>query len=165
VSGWCRRGSVVLLVALGVLSLWGGSLAGASTRAHQPGPLRAPKTTTAQDAQYLTDVAQADSDLYRYVQTYGNTALRGMVTDGLAFCAFLRRDGSIDGALVDVATGARNDEHTTHLPLSVHTFNTLESLALIDLCPGEQSLVPSSVRSELRQLRSSLRASSRSVTP
>ena len=124
-----------------------------------PGQLHAPKTSTAQDARYLTDVAEADSDLVSYVNRYGNSALRGLLTDGLAFCAILRRGGGIDNALVNEAVGARDDEKSTHLPLSVHTFNTLESVALVDLCPGETRLVPASVRAELRQLGGELRSS------
>ena len=65
-----------------------------------------------------------------------------------------------DNALVEEAVGARADEKTTHLPLSVHTFNTLESFALIDLCPTEQRLVPTSVRAKLRQLTGALKSPS-----
>jgi hypothetical protein len=122
------------------------------------GKLHAPKTSTSQDARYLTDVADADSDLVSYVNQYGNPALRGMLDDGLAFCALLRRGGGLDNALVNEAEGARADEKSTHLPLSVHTFNTLESVALVDLCPAEQSLVPASVRTKLRQLTGDLRS-------
>ena len=161
-----QRAAIVLLVTLVVGSTgWGGIAGSAAGAAARPaGSLRAPKTSTAQDARYLTDVAQADSDLVTYVQRYGSVALRGMVTDGLAFCAFLRRGGGIDNALVDVATGARADERTTHLPLSVHTFNTLEALALVDLCPSEERLVPASVRGELRQLAAALGSSSSTLT-
>jgi hypothetical protein len=123
-----------------------------------PGKLRAPKTSTSQDAHYLTDVADADSDLVSYVNQYGNPALQGMLDDGLAFCALLRKGEGIDTALVNEAVGARADEKTTHLPLSVHTFNTLESMALVDLCPTEQGLVPASVRAKLRQLTAALRS-------
>jgi len=158
--------ALVLLVGLvTVIAVCGGIVGrGASAAVRPVATLRAPKTTTAQDARYLTDVAQADSDLVTYVNKYGNVALRGMVTDGLAFCAFLHRGGGIDNALVDVAAGARADESTTHLPLSVHTFNTLEALALIDLCPSEERLVPASVRGELRQLAAALGSSSSTVT-
>ena len=87
-------------------------------------------------------MAEADADLATYMQQDGNVALRAMLTDGAAFCAFLRRGGGIDNALVEVAAGAHSVESQTHLPANVHTFNTLESVALIDLCPGEQRLVP-----------------------
>ncbi len=119
-------------------------------------PLRAPRTTPVQDAGYLTDVAKADPDLATYVQQQGNVALRAMLTDGTAFCAFLQRDGQLDNALLDVATGANSVESQTHLPSGVTTFNTIESVALIELCPSEQSLVPASVRTKLSQLGSAL---------
>ena len=160
---WAAGFSVLVMLVVGCVA--GGATAGASARAttNTAGPLGAPKTSTAQDARYLTDVAEADSDLVTYVNRNGNVALRAMLADGLAFCGFLRRGGGIDNALVDVVVGARTDEKTTHLPLTVHTFNTLEALALIDLCPREQRLVPASVRTELRQLQSGLRASSPST--
>jgi hypothetical protein len=122
-------------------------------------PLRAPRTTSVQDATYLTNVAQADSDLATYTQQDGNVALRAMLTDGSAFCAFLLRDQGLDAALVDLADGARNVESQTHLPTSVRTFNTLESVAMIDLCPSEQRMVPAAVRSKLHQLAKSLKNS------
>ena len=110
-------------------------------------------------------MAKADPDLATYVQQDGNVALRAMLTDGTAFCAFLRRGGGIDTALVDVALGAHSVESQTHLPANVHTFNTLESVALIDLCPGEQRLVPASVRAKLHRLTATLKSSSGSPTP
>ena len=142
--GWA---AVVLLVSLVVGSAACGGTAQAAPVATAPHstPLRAPKTTPAEDAGYLTDVAKADTDLATYMQQDGDVALRAMLTDGAAFCAFLRRGGGIDNALVGVAAGAHSVESQTHLPANVHTFNTLESVALIDLCPGEQRLVPASV--------------------
>jgi hypothetical protein len=119
-------------------------------------PLVPPKTSPVQDARYLTDVAKADSDLATYVGQQGNVALRAMLTDGTAFCAFLRRGGGIDVALLNVAAGARSVESQTHLPSGVATFNAIEAVALIDLCPSEQRLVPASVRTKLRQLHSAL---------
>jgi hypothetical protein len=83
-----------------------------------------------------------------------------MLTDGSAFCAFLLRDQGIDAALVDLADGARSVESQTHLPASVRTFNTLESVAMIDLCPNEQGLIPAALRSKLHQLAKSLKNSS-----
>jgi hypothetical protein len=154
--------SSVLLFAATVLvsSLsCGTGVAWAGSGVRADGPLRAPKTTPVQDAAYLTNVTQADSDLATYTQQDGNVALRAMLTDGSAFCAFLLRDRGIDAALVDVADGARSVENQTHLPTSVRTFNTLESVALIDLCPREQGLVPVTVRSKLHQLTESLRGS------
>ncbi len=162
--GWV---SVVVLVTLIVGSAaWGGTAQASSTATvHPTSPLRAPKTTAVEDAGYLTDVAKADPDLASYVQQDGNVALRAMLTDGAAFCAFLRRGGGIDTALVDVALGAHSVESQTHLPANVHTFNTLESVALIDLCPGEQRLVPASVRAKLHRLTATLKSSSGSPTP
>jgi hypothetical protein len=145
----------VLVAGLGLGAI------GPSASAATPGrfgKLHPPKTSTGQDAHYLTDVAEADSDLVSYVNHYGNSALTGMLDDGLAFCALLHRGGGIDNALVNEAVGARADEKSTHLPLNVHTFNTIESVALLDLCPAEQSLVPASVRSELRQLSGALKS-------
>ena len=139
--GWACVATFVTLVGAG------GPGAG-RPRPHRPRPLMPRARCTprrrprVQDAGYLTDVAKADSDLATYVQQDGNVALRAMLTDGAAFCAFLRRGGGIDNALVDVAVGAQSVESQTHLPANVHTFNTLESVALIDLCPGEQRLVP-----------------------
>jgi hypothetical protein len=118
--------------------------------------LIAPKTSAAQDARYLSDVAKSDPDLSTYVQQQGSVALNAMLTDGGAFCAFLRRGGGIDNALLDVAAGAKSVESETHLPSGVTTFNAIEAVALIDLCPREQRLVPASVRTKLHRLRSAL---------
>ena len=52
-------------------------------------PLRAPKTTNAQDTRFFTDVAEADPTLASYEQKQGNVALRALLTDGAAFCALL----------------------------------------------------------------------------
>ena len=105
-------------------------------------------------------MAKADPDLAAYVQQQGNLALRAMLTDGTAFCAFLRRGGGIDNALVAVAIGAKGVESETHLPATVTTFNTLEAVALVDLCPNEQKLVPASVRTKIRRLNNDLGPSS-----
>jgi hypothetical protein len=120
-------------------------------------PLVAPKTSPAEDARYLTDVAKVDATLATYVQRRGNVALKAMLTDGSAFCAFLRRGGGIDDALLNVAAGAKSVESETHLPSGVVTFNAIEAVALVDLCPAEQKLVPGSVRTRLRRLQSALR--------
>ena len=115
-------------------------------------PLRAPKTTDAQDTKFLTDVAEADPSLASYEQKQQNVALRALLTDGSAFCALLRHDANLDAALVDEASGARDTESQTHLPLSVTTFNTIESMALLTLCPSEQHLLPVAVRTKIRNL-------------
>jgi hypothetical protein len=119
-------------------------------------PLSAPKTSFAQDTKYLTDVTVADPGLASYEQKQGNVALRALLTDGSAFCALLARGGGIDQSLIAEATGARNTESKTHLPLSVATFNTVESVALLALCPSEQKWVPTSVRSKIRALGKAL---------
>ena len=115
-------------------------------------PLRAPKTSNAQDSKYFTDVAEADPALVSYEQKQGNVALRALLTDGSAFCALLGRERNLDTALVEEATGVRGTEAQTHLPLSVTTFNTVESVSLLTLCPSEQRLLPSSVRTKIRNL-------------
>ena len=142
---------LVSSLSLGTGAVW------AAPGGHTGVPLRAPRTTPVQDAAYLTNVAQADSDLATYTQQEGNVALRAMLTDGSAFCAFLLRDQGLDAALVDLADGARSVESQTHLPTSVRTFNTLESVAMIDLCPSEQRMIPAAVRSRLHQLAKSLK--------
>jgi len=159
----CPRSSLVtVLVALclGLGALAAGPSASAATSGRRPAPLVGPRTSAVQDGRYLTDVAQADSDLASYVQNDGDVALRAMLTDGSAFCAFLRRGGGIDSALTEVALGAHSVESQTHLPVDVDTFNTIESVALIVLCPGEQRLVPSSVRTKLGRLAAALRSPS-----
>jgi hypothetical protein len=133
------------------------TIAAANRPATNPtAPLSAPKTSPTQDARYLADVAKADDDLVTYVQAEGNVALQAMLTDGTAFCAFLHRGGGLDNALVSVAIGAKSVESQTHLPVSVKTFNTMDAVALLTLCPSEQRLVPPSVRSKIRKLGSAL---------
>ena len=115
-------------------------------------PLRAPKTTNAQDTRFFTDVAEADPTLASYEQKQGNVALRALLTDGAVFCALLTHEKQLDAALVEEATGARSSEAQTHLPLSVTTFNTIESVALLALCQHEQKLLPPSERAKIRNL-------------
>ena len=97
-----------------------------------------------------------DPALATYEQKEGNVALRALLTDGSAFCAFLQRGKGIDNALASVAVGARGDEAKTHLPLSVTTFNTIEAVALLTLCSHDQKLLPASVRSKIRKLGEAL---------
>jgi len=123
-----------------------------STSTKSSGPLHAPKTSLEQDQKYFTDITEADPALVTYEQQQGNVALRALLTDGSAFCALLARGGGLDQALVGEAEGARNAESTTHLPLSVTTFNTIEAVSLLTLCPSEQKLVPASVKSKIRRL-------------
>ena len=82
--------------------------------------------------------------------------MRALLTDGSAFCALLRRERGIDDALVAEASGVRSTESQTHLPLSVTTFNSIESVALLTLCPSEQTLVPASVRTKIHALGKAL---------
>ncbi len=86
----------------------------------------------------------------------GEVALRAMLTDGAAFCAFLRRGGGTDNAMVSVAVGAQSVESRTHLPSSVTTYNAIEAVALLVLCPSEQDLVPVSDRSRIHELSEAL---------
>jgi hypothetical protein len=160
--------AVGLLLALATSGASGGlalptGSAGAATAQHprSSGPshsnsLVAPKTTFAQDAKFFTDVAELDPALATYQQKQGNVALRALLTDGSAFCALLRRGGGIDKSLVAEAEGARSTEAQTKLPLSVTTFNTIEAVALLTLCPSEQKLLPTSVRSKIRRLGATL---------
>ena len=119
-------------------------------------PLAAPKTSIAQDGRFFTSITEADPALGTYEQKDGNVALRALLTDGSAFCALLVRDGSVDRALVDVAVGARSGEAQTQLPLSVTTFNAIEGVALVTLCPSEQKLLPPSDRATIRRLGTTL---------
>lgn len=119
-------------------------------------PLSAPKVTPAQDAAFLTDVTEADPALATYVQSQGNVALRALLTDGSAFCAFLQQGGGIDNAMVDLAVGAKSVEAQTHLPTSVTTFNTVEAVALLTLCPSYQKLLPASSRTKILDLGDAL---------
>jgi hypothetical protein len=118
--------------------------------------LTAPRATVTQDAQFLTEVTEVDPALTTYEKRSGNVALRSLLTDGSAFCAFLQRDRDIDSAMVSVAVGARQVESQTRLPLSVTTFNAVDSVALLSLCPSLQPLVPSSDLARIRKLGAAL---------
>jgi hypothetical protein len=155
-------GVLFATVAL-VLSIWVGAFgaaaatpSGSSTSSRSTTPLVAPKTSIAQDRKYLTDVTLADPGLVGYEQKQGNVALRALLTDGSAFCALLKREGAIDDALIAEASGARSTEAQTHLPLKIATFNTIEAVALLTLCPSEQKLVPASVRAKIHNLAKAL---------
>jgi hypothetical protein len=157
---------VLLVVAFGGAACGRGSPTGsaATTTSSGPqssgpphsGPLSAPKTSFAQDGKFFTDVTEADPALVTYEQKQGNVALRALLTDGSAFCALLRRGGGIDEALIAEADGARSTESQTNLPLSVTTFNTIEAVALLTLCPSEQKLIPASDESKIRHLGDTL---------
>jgi hypothetical protein len=115
-------------------------------------PLSAPDSSAAQDAQYLTDVAEADPALDSYIQAEGNVALRALLTDGSALCAFLQQGEGIDNAMASVVIGANGVESQTHLPSTVTTFNAIDAVALIALCPSEEKLVPTVDLGKIRQL-------------
>jgi hypothetical protein len=155
--------SVGTLLAVGMAAApWAATAAAGSTRTTgtsktiSPRPLIGPKTSPTQDTTYLSDVAKADPALASYIQARGNTALRALLTDGGAFCAFLHRGGGIDNAILSVAVGAKSVESKTHLPSKVATFNTMEAVALLTLCPTDRKLVPAAVRSRLHALAEDL---------
>jgi hypothetical protein len=153
----------LLFAAAGTSGLIGSTAPAGAATASQPkaSPLVAPKTSFAQDAKFFTELTEADPALATYAQVQGNVALRALLTDGSAFCALLRRGGGFDNALVAEAEGARSTETQTKLPLSVTTFNSIESVALLTLCPSEQKLVPASIRSKIRRLGGALAHRSR----
>jgi hypothetical protein len=120
------------------------------------GPLVAPKTNPVEDGQYLSDLAAADPGLASYVSKDGNVALQALLTDGAGFCAFLTRGGGIDNAMESLAAGAQSVESQTHLPQSVTTFNAIDSVALLTLCPSELKLIPSADQARIEQLGASI---------
>ena len=128
---------------------------GAGRTAPANGRLVAPRTTYAQDAEYFQDVAKVDPSLSSYVDSRQEVALKALLTDGSAFCAFLERGGGVDSAMESVV-GARGVESETHLPTSVTTFNTIDAVALVDLCPAEQALLPLADRAHIKSLGKSL---------
>jgi hypothetical protein len=150
----------VLLAGLATTCLAAPESAGAAgtttTTSTVSKPLSPPRTSVAQDRAYFTDVAVADSSLATYEEKHGETALRALLTDGSAFCALLQRERNLDNALVAEADGARGTESQTSLPLTVTTFNTIEAVALVTLCPSEQKLLPKSVRTRIRRLGAEL---------
>lgn len=119
-------------------------------------PLQGPNASALQEVQYLTDAAEADPTLASYLQTNGDVATHALLTAGAAFCAFLQRGGGLDNAMVSVAVGARGVESQTHLPTTVTTFNTVEAVALLTLCPSEQKLVPAEDRTKIQGLGQAL---------
>jgi uncharacterized lipoprotein YbaY len=174
-----RSSGIVALLAVALALAGGASVvgatgfapAGATTTSSQPArssgptkssgparsaPLSAPRTTFAQDTKYLTDITVADPQLTTYEQKQGNVALRALLTDGSAFCALLTRTKGIDVALVAEANGVRGTESQTHLPLSVTTFNTIEAVALLTLCPSETKRMPAPVRVKISALGKAL---------
>ncbi|MGB8195763.1 MAG: hypothetical protein WCF25_01995 [Acidimicrobiales bacterium] len=121
-------------------------------------PLRASTPSVARDAQFLSEVTEADPALATYERTSGNVALRSLLTDGSAFCGFLQRDRDMDTAMVSVVVGARHVEAATHLPMTVITFNAVDAVALLTLCPSLQSIVPTHDLVKIRALGAALAA-------
>ncbi len=160
IASACILSAVALFAApgsqVGAAAVTTSSKQSSSSEPTGSAPLSAPKSSVAQDEQFLTKVTEADSALATYEQKHGNVALRALLTDGSAFCAFLQRGAGIDNALADVAIGARGEEAKTHLPLSVTTFNSIEAVALLTLCPNDQKLLPASDRSKIRELGNAL---------
>ncbi len=115
-------------------------------------PLQAPSASPQQDGDFLSEVVEADPQLATYAQQYSDMAAKTLLTDGSAFCAFLLRGGGVDQALVSLAIGAGSVENQTHLPLGVTTFNAIEAVALLTLCPAEQTRLPAPDRSRITQL-------------
>jgi hypothetical protein len=140
-----------------------GTAAPAPDPATTAGPLIAPETTTAQDSQYFEYLAEADPSLSTYVNTQGNVALQALLTDGAAFCGFLHRGGGIDNAMDSVVIGAKSVEAQTHLPSNITTFNAIDAVALITLCPADQKLIPSADQGKIQSLEKSLNGRSGSA--
>jgi hypothetical protein len=118
--------------------------------------LTAPTTSATSDAMFFSDVTEVDPSLVAYEKRSGNVALRSLLTDGSAFCAFLQRDRDIDTAMVSVVVGAREVEAHSHLPMTVTTFNAVDSVALLTLCPSLESFVPASDLAKIRELGAAL---------
>ena len=126
----------VLLFAVATVSAaCGVSRPSASSPAITAAP--APKPSVVEGTAYLSDVARADPVLGSYIRAWGNVALRALLTDGSAFCAFLAQGDGIDHAMTSLLVGANSDESKTHLPRTVTTYNTIDAVALTELCPTE----------------------------
>jgi hypothetical protein len=165
IAGSCALAAVIVSTLTWASSRGGDPTNAASTTTSWPTrttlpaashSLKAPSATVAEDSQFLTEVTEVDPALTNYEKRSGNVALRSLLTDGSAFCAFLQRDRDIDAAMVSVVVGARQVESQTHLPLSVTTFNTVDTVALLTLCPSLQSVVPAKDLVKIRKLGSEL---------
>lgn len=113
-------------------------------------------SSVAADGKFLAEVTEADPSLATYEKKSGDVALRSLLTDGAAFCSFLKSDGDIDDAMVSVVTGAQQVEATTKLPMSVTTFNAVDAVALLTLCPSLETSVPKSDLAKIQKLGVSL---------
>ncbi len=128
----------------------------AATATTTAGQLRAPKTSYEQDTLYFQDLAKVDQALTTYVDSEQQVALQALLTDGSAFCAFLARGGGVDAALDATAVGANSVEEQTHLPQTIETFNSIEAVALVTLCPSEQKFLPSVDKAHIKSLEQAL---------
>jgi hypothetical protein len=147
----------ILTAVVAIAALAGGcsSVAGPSAASHTTstsGPLIAPKTSYAQDTEYFQDLAKVDPALSSYVQSSQGVALQALLTDGAAFCAFLKRGGGVDDAMESLVIGAKSVESKTHLPSSVATFNAIDAVSLVDLCSAELKLLPSADQAHIDSL-------------
>lgn len=151
--------AAALVVSAGV-GLWAfdgaGGQSATTTTTSPPSPASA--ASVVDDAAFLADVSRVDPALATYEQRHGNVALRSLLTDGSAFCDFLARDGDIDDAMVSVAVAAQRVESQTDLPMSVTTFNTIEAVAVLRLCPSQESAIPTADRARIRALGATLGA-------
>jgi hypothetical protein len=129
------------------------------------GRLEAPRASATQDDAYFRDLATVDQPLTTYVGSQQGVALRALLTDGAAFCAFLSRGGGIDNAMESVVIGANSVETKTHLPRSVATFNAIDAAALIALCPDEQRLIPKTDLKHIQELEQVLTKRPQSTVP
>ena len=121
---------VVVAALAGGCSSSGGHAGGPPDDHDSDGPLVAPKTSYAEDTAYFQDLAKVDPGLSSYVDSNRAVALQALLTDGAAFCAFLKRGGGVDNAMESVVIGASSVESKTHLPTSVATFNAIDAVAL-----------------------------------
>ncbi len=146
-------GAVVLTVGLAAC----GSPSSTSAPSHPTTTTSTlPHTSVAAQAQFLSHLGEADSRLGTYEQTQGNLAVSALLADGTAFCALVHRKSGIDAALLGLASGAQSTEAETHLPLGVATTNTIAGISLIDLCPSDLHLLPTSVQATIAQLSQQL---------
>lgn len=58
--------------------------------------------------------------------------------------------------MAEVVIGAKSVERQTHLPSTVTTFNAIDAVSLLTLCPGDQRLVPAAARSRIQALGKAL---------
>jgi hypothetical protein len=151
-------GVSLLLVAGAVAGGWAvhTSSGAASSTPPTTGVSTGPTGSVIADGKFLAEVSEADPSLASYEKKSGNVALRALLTDGTAFCSFLKSDGDIDDAMVSVVTGAQQEESTTKLPMSVTTFNAVDAVALLTLCPSLETSVPRSDLAKIRKLGASL---------